>query len=103
MNIVITGASNGLGFETALLLSVQGHTVFAIARNNKNLQKLKEEAVKLNKESIMHLIVADITEEDGLKKIKEDISIQTNTLDVLINNAGMLVNKPFTDLTTEDW
>src|SRR5437016_927896 len=103
MNIVITGASNGIGYQTALLLTKQGHTVFAIARNKNNLEKLKEESERLNPTSKVHCIVADITEEVVLKKIEEQISVHTKTIQVLINNAGLLINKPFELLTAKDW
>jgi NAD(P)-dependent dehydrogenase (short-subunit alcohol dehydrogenase family) len=97
MNILITGASSGIGFQTALQLAEHGHTVFAVARSANKLQELKAA------NNAIQAITGDITEEHFLHRLKQEISFQTNTLNVLINNAGYLVNKPFETLTPEDW
>jgi NAD(P)-dependent dehydrogenase (short-subunit alcohol dehydrogenase family) len=103
MNIVITGASSGVGYETALLLSSQGHTVFAIARNKINLEKLKEESLKVNAQSKLNIISGNIVEEDFVSTLVKEISAKVSSLDVLINNAGKLINKPFELLTQKEW
>jgi NAD(P)-dependent dehydrogenase (short-subunit alcohol dehydrogenase family) len=103
MNILITGASSGIGYQTALLLVKKGHTVFALARSADKLEKLKEASLKLNSSAKLHLIAGDLTNESFMEKIKEKISAQAISLDVLINNAGFLINKPFEELTTNDW
>jgi len=103
MNIAITGASNGIGYQTALMLATQGHTLFAIARNKNNLEKLHSEAQKRNPAAQLHIIAADISNVDSIKSIGKEISAITTSLHVLINNAGRLVSKPFEQLTSEDW
>src|SRR6185295_5129970 len=103
MNIAITGASNGIGYQTALLLAEQGHTVFAIARNKNNLENLSAEALKRNASSRLHIILADIANEDSLNLIEKEISARGKSLQVLINNAGRLINKPFEELSRQDW
>jgi NAD(P)-dependent dehydrogenase (short-subunit alcohol dehydrogenase family) len=97
MNILITGASSGIGYHTSLLLAKQGHTVFAVSRSGDKLQKLKTE------NNSIQIIAGDITKEDFLKSLKDEITSKAKTLNVLINNAGYLVNKPFEELTSEDW
>jgi NAD(P)-dependent dehydrogenase (short-subunit alcohol dehydrogenase family) len=97
MNILITGASSGIGYQTSILLAKQGHTVFAVARSAEKLQKLKAE------NSSIQIIAGDITKEDFLKSLKEELSSKAKTLNVLINNAGYLVNKPFEQLSSSDW
>jgi 3-oxoacyl-[acyl-carrier protein] reductase len=103
MNIAITGASNGIGYQTALLLAMQGHTVFAIARSKNNLEELSAESRKRNPSAALHAIVADITNDASMKNIEAKISSVSQSLHVLINNAGRLINKPFGELTAEDW
>ena len=100
MNIVITGASHGIGYETALLLARQGHTVFAIARNDQKLEQLRKEA---GSPSEIILLPGDLTNETFLTKAAKNISETVSTLDLLINNAGLLINKPFEQLTLQDW
>jgi NAD(P)-dependent dehydrogenase (short-subunit alcohol dehydrogenase family) len=100
MNILITGASSGIGFQTALLLVKEGHTVFAVARAKDKLEKLKQES---RSDSSLQIISGDITNQDFLKGLKSEITSKAKFLNVLINNAGYLVNKPFEELSSEDW
>ncbi|MCD8433108.1 SDR family oxidoreductase [Tenacibaculum finnmarkense genomovar ulcerans] len=94
-NIVITGTSRGIGFELAQKFANQGHNVLALSRNTKPLEVV-------NHKNITTLSV-DLSNNDDLKKATDFIKKQWNTVDVLINNAGKLINKPFTELTTSDF
>ncbi len=99
MKIVVTGASSGIGYQTALLLSQQGHQVFAVARNKENLQKLRNEAGSEH----LHILAGDINDDTFNQHVIDEINLHAGRLDVIINNAGILINKPFEDLTDEDW
>jgi NAD(P)-dependent dehydrogenase (short-subunit alcohol dehydrogenase family) len=103
MNIIITGASSGIGYQAALLLAKQHHTVFAIARTQSKLEKLKTETLEINSPSQFHILAGDITDEKFIREMKENILSHVKSIDVLINNAGHLVNKPFEELTAADW
>ena len=94
-NIVITGTSRGIGFELAKLFANEGHQVLALSRNEKPLKKE-------NHENITALSV-DLSIQNDFKKVTDFIHQQWKHVDILINNAGKLVNKPFTDLTSEDF
>ena len=59
--ILITGASSGIGFETAKMLSKQGHTVYGTSRSMERLEKLKEYGVKL--------LELDVELDESCKKI----------------------------------
>ncbi len=93
MFIVVTGASKGIGFEIVKLLAQNKHTVLAIARSTKELEKLK----KIFPKNIL-TIYGDIslakTQSDTLSLLKK----HTKRIDVLINNAGTLINKPFKEI-----
>ncbi|MBE7691340.1 SDR family NAD(P)-dependent oxidoreductase [Tenacibaculum finnmarkense] len=94
-NIVITGTSRGIGFELAQKFANQGHNILALSRNTKPLELV-------NHKNITTLSV-DLSNNDGLKKATDFIKKQWNNVDILINNAGKLINKPFTELTTSDF
>ena len=80
--ILITGASSGIGRETALALSQAGHNVIAIGRNLDRLNALEESS-----ESI-EVLAADIATEEGRVLIKEQVG--DRKIDVLVNNAGLM-------------
>lgn len=104
MNIIITGASSGVGFETVLeLILSNNHKVIALARSQQNLTRLMEIAKGLNPECTLYPIAFDIVHDDyaGLRNFIA--SHFDNRVEVLINNAGALINKPFTQLDEGDF
>lgn len=101
MNIVITGASAGIGFDTALRLSQNpNHRIWAIARSADKLQQLKAQAAHANIDTLVFDMRAGnyVTLFEQLSEATQKVGI-----DVLVNNAGNLINKPFEQLTDEDW
>lgn len=94
-NIVITGTSRGIGFELVKQFSKQGHQVLALSRNAKPIADLKLTNVQA--------FPFDLNKETDLAKVSGYISKHWEQVDVVINNAGMLVNKPFEELTNRDF
>lgn len=92
-NIIITGTSRGIGYELALQFAGAGHKVLAISR--KTPQKLIEHP------NVTCLSV-DLSKED-LSAVDNFISQTWKKVDVIIHNAGSLVNKPFAQTTLEDF
>ena len=104
MNIVITGASKGIGFEAAKHLAAAGdHTIVAIARNEENLKQLKNACLHENIKARVFPIQFDLGVLNGIETllVKQILAFIPN-VDVLINNAGVLVNKPFAETSLED-
>ena len=93
-NIVISGTSRGIGFEMAKLFAEEGHKVLAISRNAKPI-------LNLNQKNIMAFSF-DLGKTEDYKKVTEFIQ-DWKTVDVLVNNAGSLLNKPFTETTTKEF
>ncbi|MEE4258995.1 MAG: SDR family oxidoreductase [Bacteroidales bacterium] len=100
MKIVVTGASQGIGYEIVKkLLSDTEHEVLALARNKKNLKSLKKYALK----ATYHYYSFDLLKEDYHKELIPEIAECMGKVDVLINNAGLLISKPLQDLTNKDF
>ena len=94
-NIVITGTSRGIGFELAQQFANEGHQVIALSRNSIPLEKI-------NHKNILP-IATDLMDEASLAKAASTIFEKFEQIDILIHNAGMLVNKPFEELTSQDF
>ena len=94
-NVIITGTSRGIGFELAKLFANTNHNVLAISRNSETI-------LKLNHPKITALSV-DISDEIDIKKVIDFVSSTWKSVDIIIHNAGMLVNKPFTEITSKDF
>lgn len=94
-NIIITGTSRGIGFELVKIFSKNNWTVLALSRNIEPLRQL-------NLKNVIALSV-DLSNEKELQKVVEFVTLNFESIDVLINNAGKLINKPFTTLTTNDF
>ena len=92
-NIIITGTSSGIGFELVNIFSKKNHRVLALSRDNSKLRELKLDGVDAIDFDLNHNDYAKINE--FLKKAEK--------IDILINNAGFLVNKPFKETTLEDF
>jgi short-subunit dehydrogenase len=96
MNILITGASRGIGYATAeLLCKNPQNQVIALSRSTTHLQELQAKYPNL------FPFAFDLTA--PAKSIITEIQSQFSSIDILINNAGYLINKSFEDLTDEDW
>jgi NAD(P)-dependent dehydrogenase (short-subunit alcohol dehydrogenase family) len=93
--IVITGASRGIGLELVKILAEAGHEVLALSRNQDSIKKLDLENV--------HFFEFDITREEDLQKASEFVKEQWGGVDILINNAGAIINKPFEEITSEEF
>ncbi|UOX34195.1 SDR family oxidoreductase [Flavobacterium sediminilitoris] len=93
-NIVITGTSRGIGYELALQFANEGHNVLAISR--------KTPQMLIEHKNITCLSI-DISNENELKKAEEFISNSWKKVDILINNAGSLLHKPFEQITSKEF
>ncbi|MDC1400694.1 SDR family oxidoreductase, partial [Polaribacter sp.] len=94
-NVVITGTSRGIGFELAQQFAKNGHHVLALSRNTAPLEKI-------NHKNITTLSV-DLSHNEDIQKAVNFLKSNWKHVDILINNAGKLINKPFTELTSDDF
>ena len=97
-NVLITGASNGIGRETAKLFASKGFNVFAnYNTDEKNALSLSEEFNNIK------IIKADISDKRNVDDMFSQINSCCNGIDILINNAGIAQQKLFTDISEEEW
>lgn len=94
-NIIITGTSRGIGFELAQLFAKNNCNVLALSRNSEPLNKLALKNIST--------ISVDLSDEADLQKVTSFISENWKSVDILINNAGKLINKPFEELSSKDF
>ncbi|MEE1945011.1 SDR family oxidoreductase [Pedobacter sp. KR3-3] len=102
MNVIITGASSGIGFETALEFALDSkNKILCIARSADKLRKLHEIATGINPDCTLLPVAFDLVNDDYTALVPF-IKERLGTVDILINNAGSLINKPFVETTEED-
>ncbi|MEO1023653.1 MAG: SDR family oxidoreductase [Bacteroidota bacterium] len=97
--ILVTGASRGIGRSSSLHL-LKEHHVIAVARSEEKLTQLAEESKNLAGK--LTTVPADLTKEEDIQQLS-DLVHSINGLDGLINNAGQVVMKPFTETSLEEW
>jgi NAD(P)-dependent dehydrogenase (short-subunit alcohol dehydrogenase family) len=102
MNIIITGASSGIGFEAALEFALDSNNkILCIARSADKLRKLHEIARGINPDCTLLPVAFDLVNDD-YSALAPFIRERLGTVDILINNAGSLINKPFAETTEMD-
>ena len=94
-NVIITGTSRGIGLELIKIFSSAGFNVLSLSRNIKNTEKLNLENTTF--------LSFDITIEEDHSMVQKYISKNWNSVDILINNAGLLINKNFEDTSLNDF
>lgn len=93
-NVIITGSSRGIGFELAKLFANEGHQVLALSRNDKPISDLNHENISS--------FPFDLSKEVDLEKLKVFLE-NWKSVDILINNAGKLLNKPFLETSASEF
>ncbi|MDP5157810.1 MAG: SDR family oxidoreductase [Flaviramulus sp.] len=94
-HIVITGTSRGIGFELVKLFAKKGHQVLALSRNEKPIQDLKLDNVTT--------FSFDLNDSEAYKNVENFIKNKWKHVDILINNAGSFLNKPFSETNIQDF
>ena len=92
-NVIITGASRGIGFDLLKLFNNENFNVFALSRNISNISSSKN----------VNSIVTDLSSPESIGSSVEIINNKIDSVDILINNAGFLINKPFKHTTFSDF
>jgi len=102
MNVVITGASSGIGYQTAYRFAVEhGAKVVAIARRGNRLSELRESVLREDCSGEIIPIELDL-ERIEKADLYNMVYNKVDSVDILINNAAKLFSKPFLEISTDD-
>jgi NAD(P)-dependent dehydrogenase (short-subunit alcohol dehydrogenase family) len=93
--VIITGTSRGIGYELVKLFAKAGHKVLALSRNAQPINDLLLDNVTS--------FAFDLTKPEDFIWVEDFINTNWGKVDILINNAGKLNNKPFSETTTSDF
>lgn len=97
-NIIISGASRGIGYQTAKKLADAGNSVVALSRSVDRLNELREAG-----DGKISVLSVDLTLADAPGEIANFLRSRNMKLDGIIHNAGLLISKAFIELTDFDW
>lgn len=102
---VVTGASSGIGRETALQLCAEGAKVLLVARGEERLTAVTEEATRAADQAggAAAAIALDVTDEDAGERMLATAEDLFGSLDVLVNNAGAAKWRDLDEVPDEDW
>ena len=98
---LITGGSQGLGKDTALLFAEEGADVVITGRTEKTLQEAEAEAKSTGQD--IDYLVSDVSKEEDCKSAVDYVIGQFGKIDILFNNAGVLFLANTHETSTEDW
>jgi len=99
--VLITGATDGLGKATALLLAERGYRVFAAGRSPQ--KRVELDAVAREKKLPLETVELNVDEDDSVQRGVTQVLAKAGAIDVLINNAGVNFTAAVEDLSMEDW
>ncbi|KAA2215821.1 MULTISPECIES: SDR family NAD(P)-dependent oxidoreductase [Maribacter] len=94
-NVIITGSSRGIGFEMAQLFANEGHSVLALSRNEEPIQSLENKNITA--------FSFDLSLASDFVRVEEFLKKEWQIVDILINNAGALLNKPFAETSLDEF
>lgn len=99
--VIITGGSRGLGLELARLLAEEGANLAICARDADELDRAKQELRQYD--VVIYTEVCDITEKQSVERFVENVRQHVGPVDVLINNAGIIIVTPYEHATEADF
>lgn len=102
-NCLITGATGGLGESIAKLLAKQGSNIFLTSRRQKKLQELKKEIDSISDSNKIFCEPCDLSKLNEINKLVRIIRKKCNSIDILINSAGIFLIKPLSESTVEEF
>lgn len=101
-NIIVTGASGGLGQYIAAFYAQQGANIIICARREPRLKQLKQQLEQYDQIKVYDYAL-DINDRSAVQNMLSDLEAQQVGVDILVNNAGVGGTKRFLDYNDQDW
>lgn len=98
---VVTGASRGLGKAMALALAAEGARVALVSRSESDLNQAADEIAGAGGDAAV--FVTDVSRDEQVTKTAAKILTRFGKVNILINNAGLVVRRPVTELAPDEW
>lgn len=100
--VLVTGASSGIGREIVRTLAPSYEVIIHYNNSYEDALKLKKELYKLYRKNIL-IVKCDLSSEEQIDKMLEEIYKKYNSIDILINNAGIAIDTLFEDKTKDNF
>jgi 3-oxoacyl-[acyl-carrier protein] reductase len=97
----VTGATEGIGRATALALGRAGYRVGVCARTAAKVERLRKELRQAGVDAAG--VAADVSDPEQVSRAVHHVTAELGEIEVLVNNAGVLIARPIQELTLEDW
>lgn len=101
--VLVTGSSTGIGYETIKKYAENNYNVIITYNNNYDNAKKLDDEIKSKYKVDTLLVKLDISNEDNIKEVLQIVKNKFNTIDVLVNNAGIAIDTLFTDKTKSNF
>ena len=98
--VLITGASSGIGKETAIQFAKKGANVILVARRKQKLEQIADDLKKFNISTL--ICECDVSDKLQVEKMSKLVLEKYGSIDILVNNAGFAIYGSVFDLTTEE-
>jgi NAD(P)-dependent dehydrogenase (short-subunit alcohol dehydrogenase family) len=98
---IVTGSTSGIGEATAKLFAAEGAKVVVVGRRRENGERIVDSINSQGGEAIF--VQTDMTNEEQIINLVDSTLKEFGQIDILINNAGRIIEKPFIELTNSDW
>jgi len=98
--VLITGASSGIGKQTAVEFAKLGSNIILVARRKNKLEQVENELKRFNVNTLV--CVCDVSKKDQVEKMSTIVLEKFNSIDILVNNAGFAIYGSVHDLSIND-
>lgn len=97
---LITGATSGMGRESAFLFAEEGATVILVGRNKEAGETIEKTII--DKGGSACFLACDVSKEENIIRLKDEVTSRFDRLDILFNNAGIWVTEPLDNINEEN-
>ena len=98
--VLITGASSGIGKQTAIEFAKLGSNIILVARRKNKLEQVENELKQFNVNTLV--CACDVSKKDQVEKMSKIVLEKFNSIDILVNNAGFAIYGSVYDLSVND-